>query len=101
MVAVTAYATQGDAQGLFDKIDGAMADLEMPRGYRWDKGARFIRMEETDRSQQFAMALSITFVFLLMGVLFESFVLPLSVSLHSVRWSRGLLDPVCHRHADG
>jgi HAE1 family hydrophobic/amphiphilic exporter-1 len=56
-----------------------MADLEMPRGYRWDKGARFIRMEETDSSQQFAIALSITFVFLLMGVLFESFVLPLSV----------------------
>ncbi len=79
MVAVTAYATQDDAKGLFEEVDAAMADLEMPRGYRWDKGARFIRMEETDRSQQFAIALSITFVFLLMGVLFESFVLPLSV----------------------
>ena len=79
MVAVTAYATQDDAKGLFEEVDAAMADLEMPRGYRWDKGARFIRMEETDRSQQLAMMLSITFVFLLMGILFESFVLPLSV----------------------
>ena len=79
MVAVTAYATQEDAKRLFDKVDTAMEGLEMPRGYRWDKGARFIRMEETDRSQQFAIMLSITFVFLLMGVLFESFVLPLSV----------------------
>ncbi len=79
MVAVTDYATKDDAKGLFDQVDAAMADLEMPRGYRWDKGARFIRMEETDKAQQFAIALSITFVFLLMGVLFESFVLPLSV----------------------
>ena len=79
MVTVTAYATQDDAKGLFDKVDGAMVGLEMPRGYRWDKGARFIRMEEADRSQQFAILLSITFVFLLMGILFESFVLPLSV----------------------
>ena len=79
MVAVTAYAAKDVAKGLFKEVDAALADLEMPRGYRWDKGARFIRMEETDRSQQFAIALSITFVFLLMGVLFESFVLPLSV----------------------
>ena len=51
----------------------------MPRSYRWDKGDRFRDMESTDQSQQFALILSVTFVFLLMGVLFESFVLPLSV----------------------
>jgi HAE1 family hydrophobic/amphiphilic exporter-1 len=56
-----------------------MAGFEMPRGYRWDKGARYVRIQESDASQQLALLLSVIFVFLLMGVLFESFVLPLSV----------------------
>jgi HAE1 family hydrophobic/amphiphilic exporter-1 len=51
----------------------------MPYGYSWNKGMRAQRLEEADQSQQFAIILSITFVFLLMGILFESFVLPLSV----------------------
>ena len=51
----------------------------MPRGYRWDKGDRYERLEEQDDSMYFAVIMSVTFVFLLMGVLFESFVLPLSV----------------------
>ncbi|NKB68549.1 MAG: MMPL family transporter [Candidatus Latescibacteria bacterium] len=79
MLTVTATATQGDAQGLFAEVDQAMQGFEMPRGYRWDKGARYVRLEESDQSQRFALILSVTFVFLLMGVLFESFVLPLSV----------------------
>ena len=56
-----------------------MAGFEMPYGYSWTKGDNFRRMRESDSSQQFAMILSATFVFLLMGFLFESFVLPLSV----------------------
>ncbi|MFH1568751.1 MAG: efflux RND transporter permease subunit [Gemmatimonadota bacterium] len=79
MLSVTATATKEDAKELFEQIDAAMAGFEMPRGYRWDKGARYERIEEADESQRFALILSITFVFLLMGVLFESFVLPLSV----------------------
>ena len=79
MLTVTATATQDDSQGLFTQVDQAMKGFEMPRGYRWDKGARYVRLEETDQSQRFALILSVTFVFLLMGVLFESFVLPLSV----------------------
>ena len=80
VLTVTANTLEGaDAEGLFDRIDAVMAGFEMPRGYRWDKGSRYVRMEESDESQQFAVLLSITFVFLLMGVLFESFVLPLSV----------------------
>jgi HAE1 family hydrophobic/amphiphilic exporter-1 len=36
-------------------------------------------MSESDDSMMFGVIMSITFVFLLMGILFESFVLPLSV----------------------
>ena len=79
MVAVTATATKEESENLFEQIDLAMEGFEMPRGYRWDKGARYVRMQESDASQQFAIVLAVTFVFLLMGLLFESFVLPLSV----------------------
>ena len=79
MLNVTATAAEESAKELFAQIDQAMAGFEMPRGYRWDKGARYERIEQQDESQVFALTLSVTFVFLLMGVLFESFVLPLSV----------------------
>jgi HAE1 family hydrophobic/amphiphilic exporter-1 len=76
---VVAKASKRDTKTLFAKVDQAMEGFEMPRGYRWDKGARYVRLEESNKSQKFAMILSISFVFLLMGVLFESFVLPLAV----------------------
>ncbi len=76
---VVAKASKKDAKTLFVKVDQAMDGFEMPRGYRWDKGARYVRLEESNKSQKFAMIMSISFVFLLMGVLFESFVLPLAV----------------------
>ncbi|MBN2093707.1 efflux RND transporter permease subunit [candidate division KSB1 bacterium] len=64
---------------LFDKVDQAMVGFQMPYGYSWSKGRQFDRMQESGESQQFALILSGTFVFLIMGILFESFVLPLSV----------------------
>ena len=79
ILTVTATATKDDSKELFGQIDQAMAGFEMPRGYRWDKGARYERIQRQDETQKLALVLSVTFVFLLMGVLFESFVLPLSV----------------------
>lgn len=76
---VVARADKEDAEALFLQVDRAMQGFEMPRGYRWDKGDRYERLEEQDSSMFFAVIMSVTFVFLLMGVLFESFVLPLSV----------------------
>ncbi|MEC7841945.1 MAG: efflux RND transporter permease subunit, partial [Candidatus Latescibacterota bacterium] len=98
VMTVTASATKEDAQALFEQVDDAMAGFEMPRGYRWDKGARYVRIQESDASQQFALLLAPIFVFLLMGVLFESFVLPLSVlvaipfSFLGVYWTLYLTD---------
>jgi HAE1 family hydrophobic/amphiphilic exporter-1 len=78
-VQVTAVARKEDAKKLFEQVDVAMEGFEMPRGYSWDKGARYERMEEADESQRFAIILATTCVFLLMGMLFESLLLPLSV----------------------
>jgi HAE1 family hydrophobic/amphiphilic exporter-1 len=78
-LSVKANSTEENMEGLFAKVDKVMEGFEMPYGYSWSKGDRFDRMQESDESQKFAMILSITFVFLIMGFLFESFVLPLSV----------------------
>ncbi len=78
-LAVKASTTSQDLDAVQHKIDKVMAGFEMPYGYKWNKGARFRDIEEQNTSQWAAVVLAITFVFLLMGILFESFVLPLSV----------------------
>ncbi|MES2696692.1 MAG: efflux RND transporter permease subunit [Verrucomicrobiota bacterium] len=79
IVRVTARAPRQDTVKLIAAIDKAMEGFDMPRGYRWDKGSYFGSPNDSDKDMQFAMGLAIVFVFLLMGVLFESFVLPLAV----------------------
>jgi HAE1 family hydrophobic/amphiphilic exporter-1 len=79
MLRISASAKQDDMKALGTAVDQAMAGFEMPRGYRWDKGARFRNMQESDNAQSFAMLMAVSFVFFLMGVLFESFLLPLAV----------------------
>ena len=76
---VKASTTKDNMEELSADIDRVMSGFHMPRGYSWSKGGRFTRMEESNEAQQFAVLLAITFVFLLMGILFESFILPLSV----------------------
>jgi HAE1 family hydrophobic/amphiphilic exporter-1 len=79
MLAITATTTQENAQQLYRQIDQAMQGFEMPRGYSWDKGQRFDRMQENQDTTNYGLYLAVTFVMLLMGVLFESVILPLSV----------------------
>ncbi|MFQ5603893.1 MAG: efflux RND transporter permease subunit [bacterium] len=76
---VKGNSTKDNMKALFGKVDQVMKGFEMPYGYSWTKGQNFQRMQESNESVNFAIILSITFVFLLMGFLFESFVLPLSV----------------------
>ena len=79
IVRITARAPRQDSRTLSLAIDKAMEGFEMPHGYRWDKGSYFGSSREQDQDLLFTMSLAIIFVFLLMGVLFESFVLPLAV----------------------
>jgi HAE1 family hydrophobic/amphiphilic exporter-1 len=102
-IRMTARAPRVDARRLFEAVDLAMQGFEMPRGYRWDKGSYYSRYEQSDRERKFAVTLAVAFVFLLMGVLFESFVLPLAViaavpfSFLGVYWTLYLTDtPMNH-----
>lgn len=78
-IVVRAFTTRQDRRSLYSEVDVAMSGFSMPRGYSWNKGERFRTMAEEDDTQNFATIMAVTFVFLLMGVLFESFILPFSV----------------------
>jgi len=73
------FTTQDNLESLGKSIDAALVGIQLPRGYSIGKGNRFSDMEESNRAQKFGIIMAIVFVFLLMGVLFESFILPLSV----------------------
>jgi hydrophobic/amphiphilic exporter-1 (mainly G- bacteria), HAE1 family len=89
---LTAMTSQGDVYDLAGKITLALQDFEMPPGYQWSLAGRFVEFAEYETALFFIAMMSIVFVFLLMGILFESFILPLSVvvsipySIFGVYW---------------
>jgi HAE1 family hydrophobic/amphiphilic exporter-1 len=95
---VTAFTTRQDRKGIYADIDRILEGLELPRGYTWDKGESYRELQEEDSTMFFAGLMAITCVFLLMGVLFESFILPFSVllsipfALWGVYWTLYLTD---------
>lgn len=78
---IRALTARQDRRALYGEIDHAMDGLELPRGYSWDKGEGFLRYQASDDAMRFAVMMAVVFVFLLMGVLFESVLLPFSVLL--------------------
>ncbi len=80
-LSVKATTQMEDLPRLSRMIDQVMKDFEMPFGYHWEKGQRFRRFMQQNTSFLNSMAIAVIFVFILMGILFESFVLPLSVMI--------------------
>ena len=78
-------------------------ELDLPRGYTiGEEDLVSHRAEEEQLELLQALQLSIVLVFLLMGILFESLLLPLSVPVHDpLRHRRGDLDAQAHRNHDG
>ena len=76
---MTADLETGDNIDGFALVDAAMADMAFPRGYGYERGRDWDQQEADQSAMYWALFLSITFVFLLMGVLFESVLLPLAV----------------------
>jgi len=61
------------------QIESLMEGFEMPRGYRWDRGSGYYQLDKENQEIRFALVMIFIFVLFLMGILFESFVLPLAV----------------------
>ena len=78
---VKGIASEDDSKELFKQTDTVMADFEMPRGYRWDKGGQYQQMQESNQTFTFTLIMIIVFIILLMGAMFKSFLLPFCVFL--------------------
>ena len=102
---ITARAPRTDSRAVFEAVDTAMAGFQMPEGYRWDKGSNFNAANQDQTAMLFALKLAMIFVILLMGVLFESIMLPFAViiavpfSLVGVFWMLHLTDTPMDRMA--
>jgi len=79
MLRIKLTSMRDDKSELFGAIRERMDKINFRRGYTWSLGQRFQQLEETQAGMGQIMLLVVTFVFFLMGVLFESFILPLSV----------------------
>lgn len=82
---ITSYPIEVDLdedtsqQGAWRNIEGSLKAMQFPEGYTWSRSWS-TEIDQEERSAQYlALVLSITFVFLIMGVLFESFLLPMSI----------------------
>jgi len=76
---IKVYAGEGGQEQLGERIGAALGSVELPPGYAWSLGRGFDRFQEQEETQSHALWLAVSFVFLLMGMLFESFSVPLAV----------------------
>ncbi len=81
------------------QIDSLVSFTDLPEGVRWRQGEDAgLRQNEEVASMKFAALVSILFIYLLMGFLFESFILPLSIiftipaAAIGVIWAHSLAD---------
>jgi len=68
-----------------------MLTVDLPEGVRFGESAAGAKLDDEIASLKFAALVSILFIYLLMGFLFESFVLPLSIVLTIPLASIGVL----------
>lgn len=71
----------GDEKRLFNDLVAEAARIPLPPGYAIDFGDRFRNRSDNEEGGRFAILVAIALVFFLMGVLFESFILPFSIIL--------------------
>jgi HAE1 family hydrophobic/amphiphilic exporter-1 len=62
-----------------EAVQRALADMALPRGYSVDQDAWKRDQSSQDTAMLFALGMSVCFVYLLMGILFESWILPMSI----------------------
>jgi HAE1 family hydrophobic/amphiphilic exporter-1 len=62
-----------------EALQASLSAMSWPRGYGVERGGDFEREQESDDAKGMAFLLSIVFVFLIMGIVMESFLLPLTI----------------------
>jgi hydrophobic/amphiphilic exporter-1 (mainly G- bacteria), HAE1 family len=78
---VTARVSERDTFRAWSHVSSALAGMEFPRGYGWEEDGGARDLEDTFKELGATLNLSIVLVYFLMGILFESAILPLSILL--------------------
>lgn len=73
------FSGEEDMKTITARIERIFKNFKFPTGYYYEKGERSRRLEEQNKDFLNALLLSVIFVFIIMGILFESFILPLSI----------------------
>jgi len=83
--------TKGEEEETKKRIDALVRTIDLPEGVRFGASTSGRRLDDEVGSMKFAALVSILFIYLLMGFLFESFILPLSIILTIPLASLGVL----------
>jgi HAE1 family hydrophobic/amphiphilic exporter-1 len=78
---ITVELREGEEDAARERLESLEAGLDLPEGIAIAKEEEEEGLNEDMEGMVFAAGLSIVFVYLLMGLLFESFILPLSIVL--------------------
>lgn len=78
---VTVDLAEGKEQDARARLEALASRIDLPEGVRLGPPFQDRRLDAEMASLQFALVVSIVFIYLIMGFLFESFILPLSVIL--------------------
>jgi HAE1 family hydrophobic/amphiphilic exporter-1 len=73
------YTADEDVKIMTARLERIFKNFKFPTGYSYEKGGRARRFMEQDQDLLAILGFAFLLVFLIMGVLFESFLLPLSV----------------------
>jgi len=82
---------KGKEEATRKRIDALLRTIDLPEGVRFGASSAGNRFDEEVSAMKFAAVVSVLFIYLLMGFLFESFVLPLSIILTIPLASLGVL----------
>ncbi len=76
---VTLELEEGKEEETRARLIALSSQIDLPEGISFSRGNREAGLDEDVKSMLFAAVISIVFIYLLMGFLFESFILPLSI----------------------
>ena len=76
---ITLDLVEGQEKTARADLRAIMKDLDLPEGVAFSDSTPQRRLDEDLKGLIFALMISVVFIYLLMGLLFESFILPLSI----------------------
>ncbi|MEZ5332788.1 MAG: efflux RND transporter permease subunit [Thermoanaerobaculia bacterium] len=76
---ITLELVEGEEEATRERLTALVSAIDLPEGMTWGGSGGMTSLQEDLSAMKFAGAVSVVFIYLLMGFLFESFVLPLSI----------------------